>query len=696
MTRPTQSLVWRLALRNLVSDWFATICAILGVALGTATVDVVLILDENTRSAESSRWSTNPEKPIDLTRTVRLTGFLQSGERSIARDAGKETHEDYQVMRSAIRLGSLSAFLVGALIVFFTFRVVVVERRREIALLRSLGTLPSQVARIFLLEAAIVGGAGAAIGFTAAPPLAIAAAAFGITTTGRSTIALDEMSFPWRTMLAVSAVGAVTAMLGVARPLADILRLDVARNLRPQFLEDAERFRLRDASRASGLTLIALPFMILLYILIRPFFREVLPSLAFFVLESGAVTAAFLAMLVLVPEIVRVLGGAIARILPQARTPKAPWFLVHKRIDRAGRELAWSVSGVMLVFALLLSLHETTHALKVEVLEWARSSIEKNAYVFAKKKVRVPKSALERVPSEVPHARFSGRAPWPNAVLAVDPAELAAFARGTGAKNEAAAAKLGRGKAILSTMMARRFGLTEGDQLEVTSARRSARLEIAAVTDDVGYMPMIGPYRNSKTYALISSEDFDLIEPLAAPIGAGVALRGGGGEDWTRWLEPALEDERLRVEIGSEFEADRVAETNRDFAIFDVILFLTAVLATIGIANNLVLAAHARRREIALFRVLGMEARQIKTLFLLEGAFIGALGGGLAVLLGIPLGMLAIGALTVVSAFMVRFELPAWYAILTIAGAIAASLAASLYPALRASRSPASESIHYE
>ncbi len=53
-------MVRLLAARNLRSDRFGTFAAILGVALGTATVDVVVILDVNTVVVESGRWSTDP------------------------------------------------------------------------------------------------------------------------------------------------------------------------------------------------------------------------------------------------------------------------------------------------------------------------------------------------------------------------------------------------------------------------------------------------------------------------------------------------------------------------------------------------------------------------------------------------------------------------------------------------------------
>ena len=152
------AMVRLLAARNLWSDRFGTFAAILGVALGTATVDVVVILDVNTVSVEAGRWATDPAQK-DTPDTIEIVGYHQ-GVAVPAQSAKQATHEDYEVMRSAIRLGSLAAFLVGALIVFFTFGVVVDRRRREVALLRSLGALPRQVAAIFVREALIIGLAG--------------------------------------------------------------------------------------------------------------------------------------------------------------------------------------------------------------------------------------------------------------------------------------------------------------------------------------------------------------------------------------------------------------------------------------------------------------------------------------------------------------------------------------------------------
>jgi putative ABC transport system permease protein len=178
-------------------------------------------------------------------------------------------------------------------------------------------------------------------------------------------------------------------------------------------------------------------------------------------------------------------------------------------------------------------------------------------------------------------------------------------------------------------------------------------------------------------------------------MGAGLTVNLSTSEWYAAGLEEFLE-RGIFVEPGSKYMYERVRETDSDFRIFDLILLLTGVLAGLGIANNLVLSAHVRRREIALLRVLGMKASQVFGLFLVEGLFMGALGGIMAVVLGIPLGFLSLGALELISAFDVQFDLPLSYPVYILISAIAIAVGSALYPALRAARQSSAESVHYE
>ncbi|CAN98812.1 putative ABC transporter integral membrane protein [Sorangium cellulosum So ce56] len=697
-----QPLVRILALRNLRADRFGAMAAVLGVALGTATVNVVLILDVGTRAVEARSAVTNPDLPVFTDQTITLRGLRPDGQPIDAEDAQEETHEDYEIMRSAIRLGSLSAFLVGALIVFFTFNVAVERRRREIALLRSAGALPPQVAAVFVLEALLLGAFGAALGLLGSIPLAYLAAKAGITTTGRARIPLNAIVLPWSAMLLVCGTGALTALLGVLRPVRDALRLDIARALRPRFVEGGAEQR----RRMRGVTLLALPFMVLVYGLLRPFFQESVPLFAFFVLEAGLACAAFLAAIVFVPDLVARLGALAVRLAP--RRWAAERLLLRRRVEHSGHELAWSVGGVMMVFALLLALHIATAALKQEVTAWAGRALAPYAFLYPDEPLGHAERLLPRLPERLVAARFSSRTPWPNVAYAVPADELLALAEATGREESIALARrFGPGKALVSTMMARRFGVGPGDQLEVGGRAGTRRLEVVGITDELGYVHAAGAYRNLRTYAVIDASDFPVISPYATAIGHTIALadpqtgaaaaRGGSATPpWAELLADVPRARDVRMQTGVEIEAIRRKATGRDFVIFDMILGFTTVLAAIGVANQMVLALHARRRELALHRVLGMTAGQVRRMVLMEGALVGALGGALAVLLGIPLGSAALGALRTVSTFEVEFHIPPEYGLFTALGATAVALLASLYPARSAGRSNAAESVHYE
>ncbi|WP_437913924.1 FtsX-like permease family protein [Sorangium sp. So ce302] len=697
-----QPLVRILALRNLRADRFGAMAAVLGVALGTATVNVVLILDVGTRAVEARSAVTNPDLPVFTDQTITLRGLRPDGQPIDAEDAQEETHEDYEIMRSAIRLGSLSAFLVGALIVFFTFNVAVERRRREIALLRSAGALPPQVAAVFVLEALLLGVGGAALGLLGSIPLAYLAAKAGITTTGRARIPLNAIVLPWSAMLLVCGTGALTALLGVLRPVRDALRLDIARALRPRFVEGGAEQR----RRMRGVTLLALPFMVLVYGLLRPFFQESVPLFAFFVLEAGLACAAFLAAIVFVPDLVARLGALAVRLAP--RRWAAERLLLRRRVEHSGHELAWSVGGVMMVFALLLALHIATAALKQEVSAWAGRALAPYAFLYPDEPLGHAERLLPRLPERLVAARFSSRTPWPNVAYAVPADELLALAEATGrAEPIALARRFGPGKALVSTMMARRFGVGPGDLLEVGGRAGARRLEVVGITDELGYVHAAGAYRNLRTYAVIDASDFPVISPYATAIGHTIALadprtgaaaaRGGSATPpWAELLADVPRARDVRMQTGAEIEVIRRKATGRDFVIFDMILGFTTLLAAIGVANQMVLALHARRRELALHRVLGMTAGQVRRMVLMEGALVGALGGALAVLLGIPLGSAALGALRTVSTFEVEFHIPPEYGLFTALGATAVALFASLYPARSAGRSNAAESVHYE
>ncbi|KAA3657983.1 MAG: ABC transporter permease [Chloroflexi bacterium] len=137
---------------------------------------------------------------------------------------------------------------------------------------------------------------------------------------------------------------------------------------------------------------------------------------------------------------------------------------------------------------------------------------------------------------------------------------------------------------------------------------------------------------------------------------------------------------------------------------------LVVLIASIGILNLMLMAVYERTREMGVLAALGMKGRQITTLFLLEGTFIGVFGAVMGVIAGgllvaaVAQNGIDIGSLTEsaqgaeVYALMGDRMYPALSATTTFSYALLVviiSAVASFFPAWQASRQEPAEALHH-
>ena len=126
-------------------------------------------------------------------------------------------------------------------------------------------------------------------------------------------------------------------------------------------------------------------------------------------------------------------------------------------------------------------------------------------------------------------------------------------------------------------------------------------------------------------------------------------------------------------------------------------------VAAIGIANTMVMSVLERTHEIGIMKALGARTGQVRALFLVEGASLGALGGGLGLLLAWLVSYPADGlARSLMQAQAPRpvegslFVFPIWLVVgAPLLSAAIATLAAA-YPADRAARLDPITSLRHE
>lgn len=141
--------------------------------------------------------------------------------------------------------------------------------------------------------------------------------------------------------------------------------------------------------------------------------------------------------------------------------------------------------------------------------------------------------------------------------------------------------------------------------------------------------------------------------------------------------------------------AEQFEEIQKFFFYFDLALgaigLIALVTASLGIINTMVFSILERRREIGILKSLGADDADIRRLFLVESAAIGALGASI----GLLFGWLITRLVSAVAHYFMRkegvteveiFALPWWLILIALVLGIGVSLLAGLYPAARAAR----------
>jgi lipoprotein-releasing system permease protein len=170
-------------------------------------------------------------------------------------------------------------------------------------------------------------------------------------------------------------------------------------------------------------------------------------------------------------------------------------------------------------------------------------------------------------------------------------------------------------------------------------------------------------------------------------------------------LPPGVEVRAWTQDHASYFRAIRIEKT-----MVAVILMLIVAVSAFYLVAMLAMVVTDKRTDIAILRTLGASPRRVMAVFLIQGSVIAWFGVALGVILGVAVGYNA-GA---IAAFMERlfsFEIfssevytvsriPSELRleqILWISGlAMLITLAATLYPAFRASRVPPADALRYE
>ncbi len=207
------------------------------------------------------------------------------------------------------------------------------------------------------------------------------------------------------------------------------------------------------------------------------------------------------------------------------------------------------------------------------------------------------------------------------------------------------------------------------------------------VRSDV-YIPP-GPAEGMKKISLTNIRDF--FQPAEKLKGySAVTIRLSS----VKYIDP-IKEQMMAKGLRTFALADQLKEIKTAFLFMDMFLLAVAMIAitvaSLGIINTMVMSILERYREIGIMKAVGASEKDVKKIFFFESAMIGFLGG----VFGLALGwVVSIIINQVANHFLAKqgvpyvdyFSFPWWLCLGAVVFSILVSLAAGVYPALRAAR----------
>ena len=584
--------------------------------------------------------------------------------------------------------------LVGAVLVATTLATSVVQRRREIALLRSLGASRVQIARTVLAEAGSIGLSGGLLG-VAGGWLGARASIAGV----RSTVAsitsdalpgVAQLELGW--ILLGLALGLGTALAAALLPLGEATRVPPVQGLAGERPDSV-------AGRRTGPRLaLALGILVLAALCLR------LP--AAFGLPLWALLAALFvmgALLVLAAPLVDLLASP--RLLPGGphATPAATPIRIAQAALEAGRgRAAWAAGAVGIAVALAVSMTTMIGSFKRSVVDWTETTMRSDLYLRPRpgangvatgtldpEVVRATRAALPEALLDPFHAsditHGGARVTLGGAAFAVT-AQVGGVPFLDGRPSERVFVRaLEAGQVVVNEPFARRFGVGIGDAIELQTGAGPVAREVAGVYRD---------YSNHMGLVVTDLADYLVLQPDEGPASVSIFLPEGA--------EPREARARLLGALGGRFELDAllngelrgevVRVFDQTFAVTVALQLVAAVVAVIAVLLVLYALVGERRRELAVVRVLGGSRRQVLGLVISQAGLLGAAGAGGGLAAGLAVGWVLVKVVNLQSFGWSLDFAPPWGPVAwTVLAVVPASLVAGLGPALATLRSAPEE-----
>ena len=610
---------------------------------------------------------------------------------ALAPDGATIRHPDERAARTSglvksleFNLTSLSgiSLLVGAVLVATTLATSVVQRKKTIAILVSLGASRAQLARSLLSEALVLGLLGGALG-----ALGGAWLARGLLPAMRQTYATVVPGAPgtaidiaWTDVVAGVALGVGCAMCAALLPLLETLRVPPVQSLRaeaPSFLSS------RGLRIAIGL---AIGFWLAAVELLR------LPA------WNGLPVWALLATLCVLGVMFAVHGplvDALGRVGP--KLPRIlPLRLASAALSAGRRRAAWAAGAVGVAVSLSISIAVMVGSFRQSVIAWTDDSLKADLSVRpVLSATGVPVGTLDMEVQRIAENICGTQAVAPYHVAE---ARLGNYAVTLAGADFALGSQRGpvqfvkddrdpkqvlqqahvQREVLINEALHTKTGLRTGDTLHFQARGVDYERRIAGIARDYG---------DSRGTVTLDLVDFLAIYPRSQPLQLALFLpsREATTQAHDALVARLADSHRVDVLYTRELRAQVLEVFERTFAITGALQGASAIVALVAVLVVLYALVSERRKDLALLSALGASRAQILGTVCAQAGVLGLLGAVAGAVAGLVIGIVLVDVVNVQSFGWTLELVQPWSQVASTMGwVVLACLLAALPPARNA------------
>lgn len=579
------------------------------------------------------------------------------------------------------------ALFVGAFLIYNALSMTVVERSRELGLLRCVGMTKKQIMFQVIFEGLVLGIVGAVLGVGAGMLMSLGLTSFMSEILGQE---LERGRFSLQILLTSMAVGVVVTVVSAFLPAYQAGKISPMMAL--QVRGKKETGWLHGYGWLVGLLLLLGSAGMLLW---NPFPYDVQ-----FRLGSLTVFALFLGATLIIPitlkawqEIgrwpLRFIFGNLGEI-------------GARNLKRSEKRTMLTCAALMVGVSMIVATQGITGSFRVDLDEWIGAYMGGDIFVGGPVPLtRELEEKLKSLPSvETVAPVRTIQATWIKEdgeekinFTAVDPGSYTEVTRfvysDQDLEDKEALDHLKEGDYLfISEVIREKFGVKTGDQMKLKTKEGSRDFTVAAVVLDFSNQGLVVTGNQSDLKKYYEVDDVNTFYVNAK-------------ED--REISEAIEeikvyqnDYQLIIESNSAIK-DRVdGLMTQVFSMFDVLGILAVLVAAMGVLNTLSMSVVERTREIGMLRSMGMTRGQVVKMILAEAGLLGLIGGLLGLGLGLLLTKILLAAMGAMSGYSLTFIIPEKAIWMSLLVALVISQIAALLPAIRAAKTPMLAAIHYE